>query len=175
MQVLGQCKGVISAVVSVLCFHNLVPTLGWFGYGVTVVGCIIYGRCKAKFRPQIKHPEAPSQPTATAGLEKWLLSTRVRAHSSPSPPAGRSPAPAAPRPPLPRLPQPGAGPRPLEPLQTSGSDSGRASPLDAAAVQRLAPYLGEPFVGRRGRPGEEVLKGGGAGDCLLYTSPSPRD
>jgi hypothetical protein len=49
-QVLGQCKGVISAVVSVACFHNVVPALGWFGYAVTVVGCTIYGRCKAHSR-----------------------------------------------------------------------------------------------------------------------------
>lgn len=50
MQVLGQCKGVISAVVSVLCFHNVVPVLGWCGYSVTVAGCFMYGRCKTNAR-----------------------------------------------------------------------------------------------------------------------------
>jgi hypothetical protein len=50
LQVLGQCKGVISAVVSVCCFHNFVPVFGWMGYGITVVGCIAYGRCKAHFQ-----------------------------------------------------------------------------------------------------------------------------
>lgn len=54
LQVLGQCKGVISAVVSVLCFHNLVPVLGWFGYSVTVAGCFMYGRCKAHAR-KLRH------------------------------------------------------------------------------------------------------------------------
>lgn len=52
LQVLGQCKGVISAVVSVLCFHNMVPTLGWCGYSVTVGGCLLYGRCKVQSRMQ---------------------------------------------------------------------------------------------------------------------------
>lgn len=50
LQVLGQCKGVISAVVSVLCFHNVVPVLGWCGYSVTVMGCFMYGRCKTHAR-----------------------------------------------------------------------------------------------------------------------------
>ena len=49
---LGQCKGVISAVVSVLCFHNVVPALGWCGYSVTVGGCLLYGRCKVHSRMQ---------------------------------------------------------------------------------------------------------------------------
>lgn len=52
LQVLGQCKGVISAVVSVLCFHNVVPALGWCGYSVTVGGCLLYGRCKVHSRMQ---------------------------------------------------------------------------------------------------------------------------
>lgn len=50
LQVLGQCKGVISAVVSVACFHNVVPVLGWCGYSVTVMGCFMYGRCKTHAR-----------------------------------------------------------------------------------------------------------------------------
>lgn len=50
VQVLGQCKGVLSAVVSVLCFHNVVPVLGWCGYSVTVGGCFMYGRCKTHAR-----------------------------------------------------------------------------------------------------------------------------
>lgn len=37
-------------MVSVLCFHNLVPVLGWFGYSVTVGGCLLYGRCKTRAR-----------------------------------------------------------------------------------------------------------------------------
>lgn len=49
-QVLGQSKGVLSAVMSVACFHNVVPAAGWFGYGITVFGCTLYGRCKARAR-----------------------------------------------------------------------------------------------------------------------------
>lgn len=57
IQVLGQCKGIISAVVSVLCFHNMVPVFGWIGYSVTVVGCIAYGRCKTFYSQHGTDPE----------------------------------------------------------------------------------------------------------------------
>ena len=64
-QVLGQCKGVISAIVSVLIFRNIVPAFGWIGYGATVVGCIAYGRCKAHFRK-----DAAQLPSADD--QRWL-------------------------------------------------------------------------------------------------------
>lgn len=71
MQVLGQCKGILSAIVSVLCFHNVVPVFGWVGYGITVVGCIAYGRCKAHFRALA---EAAAAGSAFADEDKaWPL------------------------------------------------------------------------------------------------------
>lgn len=104
LQVLGQCKGIISAVVSVLCFHNLVPTLGWLGYGITVIGCIIYGRCKAHFRLGRIHHEPPN--LLSTGVDRWLLgnNAKSRLHTSPSPPRSRSPVRTPHRPPLPRAP-----------------------------------------------------------------------
>jgi hypothetical protein len=71
VQVLGQCKGVISAVVSVMCFRNIVPAWGWIGYGVTVVGCVAYGRCKAHFKSQAAQAQKASDDD-----QQWL--TRVQ-------------------------------------------------------------------------------------------------
>jgi hypothetical protein len=56
VQVLGQCKGVVSAVVSVLCFHNIVPVVGWMGYSFTVFGCLLYGRCKVRDTMNLMNP-----------------------------------------------------------------------------------------------------------------------
>jgi hypothetical protein len=84
-QVLGQCKGVISAIVSVLCFRNIVPVWGWVGYGVTVVGCFAYGRCKAKFkavRPAATDAAAKKEEDASEDrahvTQQWLAQVREK-------------------------------------------------------------------------------------------------
>ena len=84
VQVLGQCKGVISAIVSVLCFHNLVPVWGWVGYGVTVVGCLAYGRCKAHFKAvKPAKTEKDAADDKAHDTQQWL--SQVREEHGPYP------------------------------------------------------------------------------------------
>jgi hypothetical protein len=46
MQVLGNLKGVFTAVVSVLIFQNKVTVQGVIGYSITIFGGVIYQREK---------------------------------------------------------------------------------------------------------------------------------
>lgn len=46
LQVLGNAKGAVAAVVSVLVFKNPVTALGAFGFGVTICGVVLYGESK---------------------------------------------------------------------------------------------------------------------------------
>ena len=81
VQVLGQCKGVISAVVSVLCFKNVVPVVGWLGYGITVVGCFLYGRCKVHLGKSKK-----ARGSAERAAEKqWIQEVQEEAGAMPLP------------------------------------------------------------------------------------------
>ena len=50
LQVLGNAKGVIAAIVSVFIFHNPVTVLGWLGYGVTMCGVIAYSESQKRTR-----------------------------------------------------------------------------------------------------------------------------
>jgi drug/metabolite transporter (DMT)-like permease len=46
LQVLGNAKGVVATGVSILLFRNPVSTAGMLGYGLTVVGVILYSESK---------------------------------------------------------------------------------------------------------------------------------
>jgi hypothetical protein len=48
LQVLGNCKGVIAAVVSVFMFKNHVTPRGCLGYAVTVAGVFLYSESKRR-------------------------------------------------------------------------------------------------------------------------------
>jgi len=48
MQVLGNVKGVVAVVVSILIFQNPVSVSGMFGYTLTVVGAILYNEAKKR-------------------------------------------------------------------------------------------------------------------------------
>ncbi len=50
LQVLGNAKGVVAVVVSVLCFRNPVTVYSMLGYGVTVGGVVLYSRAKSAAR-----------------------------------------------------------------------------------------------------------------------------
>uniref|UniRef100_A0ACD5ZLE5 Uncharacterized protein n=1 Tax=Avena sativa TaxID=4498 RepID=A0ACD5ZLE5_AVESA len=48
IQVLGNAKGAVAVVVSILIFRNPVTVMGMLGYGVTIVGVILYGEAKKR-------------------------------------------------------------------------------------------------------------------------------
>ncbi|KAE8098746.1 hypothetical protein FH972_016787 [Carpinus fangiana] len=50
LQVLGNAKGAVAVVISILLFRNPVTAVGIGGYTVTVFGVIAYGEAKRRFR-----------------------------------------------------------------------------------------------------------------------------
>ena len=47
-QVLGNAKGAVAVVVSILIFKNPVSVTGMLGYALTVVGVILYSEAKKR-------------------------------------------------------------------------------------------------------------------------------
>lgn len=50
LQVLGNAKGAVAAVVSVLVFHNPVTSMGAFGFFITICGVVLYGESMKRFK-----------------------------------------------------------------------------------------------------------------------------
>ncbi|KAE8099271.1 hypothetical protein FH972_017265 [Carpinus fangiana] len=50
LQVLGNAKGAVAVVVSILIFKNPISVIGMAGYGLTVVGVVMYSEAKKKGR-----------------------------------------------------------------------------------------------------------------------------
>eukprot|EP00271_Cylindrocystis_brebissonii_P001132 TRINITY_DN11423_c0_g1_i1.p1 TRINITY_DN11423_c0_g1~~TRINITY_DN11423_c0_g1_i1.p1 ORF type:complete len:360 (-),score=66.42 TRINITY_DN11423_c0_g1_i1:711-1790(-) len=50
LQVLGNAKGAVAVVVSILIFRNPVTILGMVGYGITVLGVVAYGEAKRRYK-----------------------------------------------------------------------------------------------------------------------------
>lgn len=50
MQVLGNAKGAVAVVISILIFQNPVTVMGIGGYSITVLGVVAYGETKRRFR-----------------------------------------------------------------------------------------------------------------------------
>ncbi|KAF8725723.1 hypothetical protein HU200_020272 [Digitaria exilis] len=48
LQVLGNAKGAVAVVVSILIFKNPVTVVGMLGYGITVLGVVLYGEAKKR-------------------------------------------------------------------------------------------------------------------------------
>lgn len=65
LQVLGNCKGVIAAAVSVALFKNVVTLKGLVGYAITIAGVFAYSETKRRLKPQLKAVE--SQKSFTNG------------------------------------------------------------------------------------------------------------
>jgi hypothetical protein len=61
LQVLGNAKGVIAAIISVFIFHNPVSLLGWLGYGITMVGVVLYSESR-KRKPHASPAVSPVEP-----------------------------------------------------------------------------------------------------------------
>ena len=72
LQVLGNAKGVIAAIISVFIFHNPVTFLGWLGYGITMVGVVAYSESR-KRKPHASpavSPVASSQPLVGGSVSR---------------------------------------------------------------------------------------------------------
>lgn len=52
LQVLGNAKGVVAVVISVLCFRNPVTIYSMLGYAVTVFGVVLYSQAKRAAKKQ---------------------------------------------------------------------------------------------------------------------------
>ena len=50
LQVLGNAKGAVAVVISILLFRNPVTVMGIGGYSITVCGVIAYGEAKRRFK-----------------------------------------------------------------------------------------------------------------------------
>ncbi|MBA0607181.1 hypothetical protein Gohar_017164 [Gossypium harknessii] len=50
LQVLGNAKGAVAVVISILLFRNPVTAVGIGGYTMTVLGVVAYGEAKRRFR-----------------------------------------------------------------------------------------------------------------------------
>ncbi|XP_062117821.1 UDP-URONIC ACID TRANSPORTER 1-like [Humulus lupulus] len=50
LQVLGNAKGAVAVVISILLFRNPVTVIGIGGYTITVMGVVAYGEAKRRFR-----------------------------------------------------------------------------------------------------------------------------
>lgn len=48
LQVLGNAKGVVAVVISVMCFRNPVTVYSMLGYGITVGGVVLYSHAKKR-------------------------------------------------------------------------------------------------------------------------------
>eukprot|EP00249_Psilotum_nudum_P007972 c20951_g2_i1 orf=319-1347(+) len=48
LQVLGNAKGVVAAVISVLIFHNPVTVMGMAGFATTIIGVVLYSEAKKR-------------------------------------------------------------------------------------------------------------------------------
>lgn len=49
-QVLGNAKGAVAVVISILIFQNPVTVVGISGYTITVLGVVAYGETKRRFK-----------------------------------------------------------------------------------------------------------------------------
>ncbi|GAQ80658.1 Nucleotide-sugar transporter family protein [Klebsormidium nitens] len=52
LQVLGNAKGAVATVVSILLFRNPVTVMGMVGYSITITGVIAYSEAKRRYKPQ---------------------------------------------------------------------------------------------------------------------------
>ncbi|KAJ9172450.1 hypothetical protein P3X46_015687 [Hevea brasiliensis] len=50
LQVLGNAKGAVAVVISILIFRNPVSVTGMFGYSITVIGVILYNEAKKRYK-----------------------------------------------------------------------------------------------------------------------------
>ena len=74
LQVLGNAKGIIAVIVSILVFRNPVTVTGMAGYSITVFGCILYNEAKKRAKNKSRRATM-HEPEAAAGAAKDVEST----------------------------------------------------------------------------------------------------
>ena len=71
LQVLGNAKGVVAVVISVLCFKNPVTFYSMLGYAITVGGVVLYSQAKkASKKQEALRKMNLKSPTSTVDLEQ---------------------------------------------------------------------------------------------------------
>ncbi|KAJ7961307.1 Nucleotide-sugar transporter family protein [Quillaja saponaria] len=50
LQVLGNAKGAVAVVISILIFKNPISVIGMLGYALTIIGVILYSEAKKRYR-----------------------------------------------------------------------------------------------------------------------------
>eukprot|EP00899_Mesostigma_viride_P012904 jgi/Mesvir1/21614/Mv04039-RA.2 len=72
LQVLGNAKGAVAVVISILLFRNPVTLVGMVGYGIAVTGVILYGEAKKRGRVVQKKEidEESQQPLIVSSVAK---------------------------------------------------------------------------------------------------------
>lgn len=75
LQVLGNAKGVIAAIISVLIFHNPVTWRGVVGYAITFCGVFLYSESKRRYKPAKVLSDAGPDPEANQEAVPLLKAT----------------------------------------------------------------------------------------------------
>ena len=85
LQVLGNAKGAVAVVVSILLFKNPVSGMGMLGYSITIMGVVAYSEAKKRSKEKLRRREdlelLSSQANGSAGAEDGrdgLKTRRVR-------------------------------------------------------------------------------------------------
>ncbi|KAG0473129.1 hypothetical protein HPP92_014986 [Vanilla planifolia] len=69
LQVLGNAKAAVAAVVSVLIFRNPVTVTGMTGFGVTILGVVLYSEAKKRTKASPPSPPSPNPSLASFALK----------------------------------------------------------------------------------------------------------
>lgn len=76
LQVLGNAKGVIAAVISVMIFKNQLTGLGVMGYGITVVGVFCYSEVKRRSRSKASFKSGDAEEGVPLMLDAGKLKSK---------------------------------------------------------------------------------------------------
>ena len=57
LQVLGNAKGAVAVVLSILLFKNPVSGMGMLGYSITIMGVVAYSEAKKRSKEKMKRRE----------------------------------------------------------------------------------------------------------------------
>ncbi|KAG2334592.1 hypothetical protein Bca52824_005772 [Brassica carinata] len=74
LQVLGNAKGAVAVVISILIFQNPVTVMGIGGYSITVLGVVAYGETKRRFRYKLfSNVVLPSPMFGSSSVHQYSL------------------------------------------------------------------------------------------------------
>ena len=77
LQVLGNAKGAVAVVVSILLFKNPVSGMGMLGYSITIMGVVAYSEAKKRSKEKLRRREdlelLSSQANGSAGQKMGAM------------------------------------------------------------------------------------------------------